>query len=225
MRASGGSSGYVPPVAMASSPTSGAAAQTLVERSTWEVLAAQVALEMDEDAVEAVGRRVGARYVTRWPLATASATASATAMPPPFAAALDLFKFFCKDVWTDLYGKKVDRLQTNHRGVFMFTDAAFAPLAKVRGPAAPSFVALHRGIVRGALTNLGLAVDAVHTEIIAPASPDEPSGCCFTVTLAVGVAPTHVPVPTLSARPLLSGPGPVSASGAAADSSSNINRR
>ena len=44
---------------------------------------------------------------------------------------LDLVKFICKDVWIALYEKQVDNLRTNHRGVYVLVDNAFAPLAKV----------------------------------------------------------------------------------------------
>lgn len=41
---------------------------------------------------------------------------------------LDLVKFLCRDVWQALYRKQIDNLRTNHRGIFVLTDASFPPL-------------------------------------------------------------------------------------------------
>ena len=38
---------------------------------------------------------------------------------------LDVIKFICKDYWIALFGKQVDKLQTNHRGVFVLKDYDF----------------------------------------------------------------------------------------------------
>eukprot|EP01039_Chlorochromonas_danica_P017893 gene17893-21398_t len=35
---------------------------------------------------------------------------------------LDLIKFICKEFWEEIFRKKIDKLQTNHRGVFVLTD-------------------------------------------------------------------------------------------------------
>lgn len=52
---------------------------------------------------------------------------------------LDMIKFICKDLWTLVFRKQIDNLKTNHRGVFVLTDARFPPLARMspdrrRGP-------------------------------------------------------------------------------------------
>jgi hypothetical protein len=142
-----------------------------IERVVWEVLCNEISLTMQEDASEMIGKRIGARFVTRIkpPL-------------PPNSSTLDTFKYFCKDIWMELYSKKVDRLQTNHRGVFMFTDVAFPPLMKLKNNHT-QFLAIHKGIVSGALMNLGLEVISVSLEILPSTSIDSMLGVCFTVTL------------------------------------------
>lgn len=32
---------------------------------------------------------------------------------------LEIFKFICKEFWTFVFGKQVDNLKTNHRGVYV----------------------------------------------------------------------------------------------------------
>ncbi|KAH8091936.1 hypothetical protein JL720_5509 [Aureococcus anophagefferens] len=68
------------------------------------------------------GYEVGYRFVER--IAQARALA---------ADHLEAIKFICKDVWNEIFGKQIDKLQTNHRGVFF-----------------PC------GVLRGALANLGI---------------------------------------------------------------------
>lgn len=69
-----------------------------------------------------------------------------------------------------MFRKQIDNLKTNHRGVFVLTDARFEPLRRAsipksgggdeeaRARAAP-FLFFPAGVVRGALAGLG--IDAV----------------------------------------------------------------
>ncbi|KAJ5612387.1 hypothetical protein N7510_005581 [Penicillium lagena] len=82
---------------------------------------------------------------------------------PRFTDNLDVIKFLCKDLWTVLFRKQVDNLKTNHRGVYVLTDSAFRPFARmsmaVRGDAismAQAYLWFPCGIIRGALANLGI---------------------------------------------------------------------
>ncbi|KAJ5715042.1 Trafficking protein particle complex subunit 6B [Penicillium malachiteum] len=82
---------------------------------------------------------------------------------PRFTDNLDVIKFLCKDLWTVLFRKQVDNLKTNHRGVYVLTDSAFRPFARmsmaVRGEAismAQAYLWFPCGIIRGALANLGI---------------------------------------------------------------------
>jgi len=148
-----------------------------VERSLLEVLNAEIALRFDPDASEEMGLSIGFRFVMRLqPPASPMATTT-----------LDLFKFLCKEVWIELFEKKIDRLQTNHRGVFMLTDVCFLPLAKLkREHDTARFLALHKGIVRGVLVNLGVNVTNVAVEVLPAAKGagvDDPLGCTFTVSV------------------------------------------
>ncbi|XP_017264788.1 trafficking protein particle complex subunit 6b isoform X3 [Kryptolebias marmoratus] len=52
---------------------------------------------------------------------------------PRFKDELDIMKFICKDFWTCLFKKQIDNLRTNHQ-----------------------YLAFTCGLVRGALSNLGL---------------------------------------------------------------------
>jgi hypothetical protein len=146
-----------------------------VERSLLDVLHGEIARSFDPDACEEMGLSVGHRLVLRMQ------------GPAPLAPTLDIFKFLCKEVWIELYAKKIDRLQTNHRGVFMCTDLAFLPLAKLKREHDTSrFLALHKGLVRGALANLGVNIAHLSVDVLPAAkgaSPDDPLGCCFTVTV------------------------------------------
>lgn len=38
---------------------------------------------------------------------------------------LEYIKFLCKEFWIYVFGKNVDRLQTNHKGTFFLTDSSF----------------------------------------------------------------------------------------------------
>ncbi|EXJ62720.1 hypothetical protein A1O7_03158 [Cladophialophora yegresii CBS 114405] len=76
---------------------------------------------------------------------------------------LDVIKFLCKDIWTVVWKKQVDNLKTNHRGVFVLTDAKFRPL--MRMAMVTSAEAVQRaqphlffpcGIIRGVLASLGI---------------------------------------------------------------------
>lgn len=107
---------------------------------------------------------------------------------PLMSDPLDVVKFVCKDFWDDVFMKKVrvfvspcllhligtclvpwiyfcqiDKLQTNHRGVFVLSDFKFKWLEKYASDDAVSKETAARmlhfpcGILRGALANMGLA--------------------------------------------------------------------
>ncbi|SPO28460.1 related to TRS33 - subunit of the transport protein particle complex [Ustilago trichophora] len=79
-----------------------------------------------------------------------------------FTDTLDVLKFVCKEVWTSVWGKQVDNLRTNHRGVYVLHDNQFQPLrhvstahgAQVTAKEARVFLAYPVGIVKGALAQL-----------------------------------------------------------------------
>ncbi|KAI4173814.1 MAG: hypothetical protein LQ348_006477 [Seirophora lacunosa] len=84
---------------------------------------------------------------------------------PRFADMLDMIKFLCKDLWTLVFRKQIDNLKTNHRGVYVLTDNAFRPFARMgmssRKEAvvkAQPFLSFPCGVIRGALENMGVNV-------------------------------------------------------------------
>jgi hypothetical protein len=79
-------------------------------------------------------------------------------------AELDMIKFICKDFWEEIFKKKIDKLQTNRKGVFFLFDNSFRWLEKhasndeATKEAAAMLLHLPCGILRGALANLGMTV-------------------------------------------------------------------
>ncbi|KAG5982207.1 hypothetical protein E4U55_002190 [Claviceps digitariae] len=90
---------------------------------------------------------------------------------PRFLGTLDVIKFLCKDLWSLVFGKNIDNLKTNHRGVYVLTDNAFRPFSRMSTDAggqalvrAQPFLWFPCGIVRGALAALGITA-TVQAEI------------------------------------------------------------
>ncbi|XP_056139580.1 trafficking protein particle complex subunit 6B, like [Lampris incognitus] len=80
---------------------------------------------------------------------------------PSFKDDLDIMKFICKDFWTHLFKRQIDNLRTNHQGTYVLQDNRFALLTQLSSgkqylEEAPKYVAYTCGLVRGALSNLGL---------------------------------------------------------------------
>eukprot|EP00605_Chrysophyceae_sp_TOSAG23-4_P000706 GSChrysophyteH1.ASY1.ANO1.790.1 assembled CDS len=84
---------------------------------------------------------------------------------------LDCVKFICREFWESLFGKKIDKLQTNRKGVFVLLDLQFKWIEKyTQGMDAQnmddsskqiidSLLKFPCGVIRGALTNLGMNVN------------------------------------------------------------------
>lgn len=111
-------------------------------------------------ALQAVGVRVGRQLAERY-----------SRDKPRLGDTLEVIKFICKDFWQAVFKKQVDNLKTNHRGIYMLQDNNFRWLLRVApaGPppsgsspsehlaaAAQPYLELPCGIIRGALTHLGL---------------------------------------------------------------------
>lgn len=75
---------------------------------------------------------------------------------------LEAVKFLCKEFWMTLYQKQIDKLQTNHRGVFVLKDLDFKWLNRLPGEVgiarimAIKMLAFPCGLIRGALANLNV---------------------------------------------------------------------
>lgn len=80
-------------------------------------------------AIEAIGNRLGM---------TLSARISRD--HAPMSEPLEIIKFVCKDFWTQVFGKGVDNLRTNHRGTFVLRDVHFVWLAALQPSQARSQV-------------------------------------------------------------------------------------
>uniref|UniRef100_A0A1I8F2C2 Trafficking protein particle complex subunit 6B n=3 Tax=Macrostomum lignano TaxID=282301 RepID=A0A1I8F2C2_9PLAT len=100
--------------------------------------------------LETMGFRVGQAYVEKM-----------TKDLPRFRDDLEIVKFLCKDFWASLFKKQVDNLKTNHQGVYVVIDEKFSLLVPMaRGKQyldrCHLYTAFPCGLIRGALTNLGL---------------------------------------------------------------------
>ena len=77
-------------------------------------------------------------------------------------APLDRVKFICKEFWEFIFGKKIDKLQTNHRGVFVLQDLKFKWMNRYICDDDTSMRMIEKmmmfvcGAIKGALENFGL---------------------------------------------------------------------
>ncbi|KAG0590457.1 hypothetical protein M758_1G108700 [Ceratodon purpureus] len=139
--------------------------------------------------IEAIGYQVGLQLAERY-----------TRERPRFTDHLESIKFICKDFWAEVFKKQVDNLKTNHKGVFVLQDNRFRWLTRISVDALPTTGAQNEsavaanaarasqaagqylyfpcGLIRGALTNLGVpcAVSAEVTTLPA---------CAFVVRIKV----------------------------------------
>ncbi|XP_071376024.1 trafficking protein particle complex subunit 6B, like isoform X2 [Centroberyx affinis] len=100
--------------------------------------------------LEGMGFRVGQGLIERL-----------TKDSPSFKDELDIMKFICKDFWTYVFRRQVDNLRTNHQGTYVLQDNKFTLLTQLSSgkqylDEAPKYLAYSCGVVRGALSNLGL---------------------------------------------------------------------
>ncbi|XP_016569370.1 trafficking protein particle complex subunit 6b isoform X3 [Capsicum annuum] len=118
--------------------------------------------ELAARRIEAIGFQVGHQLSER----------------PRFTDHLEAIKFICKDFWSEVFKKQIDNLKTNHRGTFVLQDNRFRWLSRmsvdpsietlgsIQDPSAMAenkaaqAIGMHLyfpcGIIRGALSNLGI---------------------------------------------------------------------
>ncbi|XP_042484559.1 trafficking protein particle complex subunit 6b [Macadamia integrifolia] len=124
--------------------------------------------ELAARRIEAIGYQVGHQLSERY-----------TIERPRFSDHLEAIKFICKDFWSELFKKQIDNLKTNHRGTFVLQDNRFRWLTRVSIDQSPANTDLSQepssatdeskasqatsmhlyfpcGIIRGALSNLGI---------------------------------------------------------------------
>lgn len=92
---------------------------------------------------------------------------------------LDVVKYVCRELWAELHGKPVDKLQTNNKGVFVLQDFSYRWTRYLSPPAGGSghvqgagaaaaappsgaelalkYLLFPCGLIRGALAAFGLA--------------------------------------------------------------------
>ncbi|XP_074596909.1 trafficking protein particle complex subunit Trs33 [Brevipalpus obovatus] len=87
---------------------------------------------------------------------------------------LDVMKFICKDFWGAVFKKQIDNLRTNHQGIYVLVDNKFRFIANISSGKQymglmPKYLAFSCGLLRGALSNLGLKA-IVTGEVVSPPS-------------------------------------------------------
>ncbi|KAG6775156.1 hypothetical protein POTOM_018587 [Populus tomentosa] len=96
--------------------------------------------ELAARRIEAIGYQVGHQLSERY-----------TIERPRFTDHLEAIKFICKDFWSELFKKQIDNLKTNHRVENGMEDP------ESKGAQAMSMYCYFPcGIIRGALSNLGI---------------------------------------------------------------------
>jgi trafficking protein particle complex subunit 6 len=127
-------------------------AEGLLEYLLRDVLALDDGESGEVDKLDAMGFDVGFRLTE-----SASSEMSFLGLDP-----LDKIKFVCKDFWLSLFRKKMDKLQTNHRGIFVLSDNNFkwlehhVPDNEASNKEASKMMRFMCGILRGSLENLGI---------------------------------------------------------------------
>ena len=127
------------------------------------------AREMSAAKMERMGYSVGYRLCERLAqnrIFNASSSSSSSSGKDPAAALaaaqLEAVKFLCKEIWMEIFRKQIDKLQTNHRGIFVLKDLELRWLTKLppnqeaARVAAIQLLAFPCGIIRGTLSNLGI---------------------------------------------------------------------
>uniref|UniRef100_A0A8C5Q0C0 Trafficking protein particle complex subunit 6B n=1 Tax=Leptobrachium leishanense TaxID=445787 RepID=A0A8C5Q0C0_9ANUR len=101
--------------------------------------------------LESMGFRVGQGLMERL-----------TKDSPSFRDELDVVKFACKEFWMIIFKKQIDNLRTNHQGTYVLQDNQFLLLTQISSSKqyleeAPKFLAYTCGLIKGALSNMGVS--------------------------------------------------------------------
>lgn len=142
------------------------------------------AREMSAAKMERMGYSVGYRLCERL---AQNRTFNASGKDPATAVAaaqLEAVKFLCKEIWIEIFRKQIDKLQTNHRGVFVLKDLELRWLTRLPSNqesariTAIQLLAFPCGIIRGSLANLGIPA-VVSCDFLADGQ--NMSACSFSV--------------------------------------------
>jgi len=97
---------------------------------------------------------------------------------------LALIKYFCIHIWTNVFGKHVDKLRSDSSGLYVLHECSFPWISQISCASEADadwkcrpYTQLAVGIIRGALTNFGLAPE-VCMEFDFSKSETKP-GCLF----------------------------------------------
>ncbi|CAM9241813.1 unnamed protein product [Phaeothamnion confervicola] len=125
---------------------------------------------------------------------------------------LEVIKFICKEFWTEVFRKQVDKLQTDHKGTFVLKDTNFRLVARYAAGASMSRSVSDRtwaggidnsaanrelvrrlllypcGLVRGAVANLGLSA-SVRADFGRDDRDGGPPLPAITITITMGRGP------------------------------------
>ena len=119
--------------------------------------------------LDAMGYNVGYRLI-----------AQCTKDKPRMLSSLDVIKFLCKEFWMIIFRKQMDKLQTNHKGVFVLQDMNFLWIKTCSTSDKQDtinqctlYLAFPCGLLRGALAHLG--VPATVTATVGTPSQEEPT--------------------------------------------------
>jgi len=121
----------------------------------------ELAFERTAAKIESMGYNVGYRLCER--LAQTKPSLSMAVALKNVDSALEAVKFLCKEFWIEVFRKPIDKLQTNHRGVFVLKDNELLWLRRLPAEdersrvAAIKLLAFPCGLIRGALSNLGIS--------------------------------------------------------------------
>ncbi|KAM4695750.1 trafficking protein particle complex subunit 6A [Rhinophrynus dorsalis] len=112
--------------------------------------------------LEGMGFRVGQGLIERL-----------TKDSPSFKDELEVVKFVCKDFWIFVFKKQIDNLRTNHQGTYALQDNSFMLLTQISFTRqyleeAPKFLAYTCGLIKGALSNLGISSTVSGEVVIMP---------------------------------------------------------
>jgi len=145
----------------------GTVSRTGVSSFAFQLLVFEAVRDADERgrlaSLEQMGFSIGSKFAERF-----------TMTKPRFPTTLDVVKFLCKELWTTIFGKQIDKLQTNHKGVFVLHDNLFSWMRQMEVDyrdddsieRAKNYLMLPCGLIRGALSNLGIK-STVHAEFSA----------------------------------------------------------
>ncbi|CAJ0581884.1 unnamed protein product, partial [Mesorhabditis spiculigera] len=92
---------------------------------------------------------------------------------PRITTELEIMKFVCKEFWINVFGRQVDNLRTNHQGTYVVQDNRFPFISSFAEGAqytqdALVYLVMPCGIIRGALSALGIQALVTHSTELLP---------------------------------------------------------